>query len=289
MNKKILIGSIIAVAIIILASFSSVVGKVSSDEEIVEFDVEFCGLGKKHTVQLTQQEADEVELLFDDLEQRLSDVETREEAEVIFKDTVVKLDKYGLLGGLSVRQVQKLVTSNMQQSTLFNQEEYVNNEKDTNNSNLMCLIAGKTSETFITGILGRIALNLAIPLHFISAIIESLPDSILRTVLEGMFSRCYDFVLIYLVFVSLIDYFIPVSIGDVIIYDDSQGWVLTFGLYGFKNWNGTINGNIESLILSLILDSIGVFGFRGIKVYIRPSEMTTLYLGQANYVNIETE
>ena len=227
-------------------------------------------------------------MLFDDLEQRLSDVETREEAEVIFKDTVVKLDKYGLLGGLSVRQVQKLVTSNMQQSTLFNQEEYVNNEKDTNNSNLMCLIAGKTSETFITGILGRIALNLAIPLHFISAIIESLPDSILRTVLEGMFSRCYDFVFIYLVFVSLID-LIPVSIGDVIIYDDSQGWVLTFGLYGFKNWNGTINGNIESLILSLILDSIGVFGFRGIKVYIRPSEMTTLYLGQANYVNIETE
>ena len=298
MKNKILIGSIIAVALLTLVSFSSVVGKISTDGELVEFDVEFSGLGKKQTIQLTQQEADEVELLFDDIEQRLSEVKTREEAEVIFKDTVVKLDKYGLLGGLSVRQVQKLVTSNMQQSTLFNQEEYINinNEKDTNNSNLMCLIAGKTSETFITGILGRIALNLAIPLHFISEIIESLPDSILRTVLEGMFSRCYDFVLIYLVFVSLIDTFIPVSIGDVIIYDDSQGWVLTFGLYGFKNWNGTINGNIESLILSLILESIGVFGFRGIKVYIRPSEMTalslgmtTLYLGQANYVNIETE
>ena len=39
MKKKILIGSIIAVVIIVLASFSSVVGKVSSDEEPVELDV----------------------------------------------------------------------------------------------------------------------------------------------------------------------------------------------------------------------------------------------------------
>ncbi|MCK4347951.1 MAG: hypothetical protein KAW47_04975 [Thermoplasmatales archaeon] len=61
MRKKILICSIIAVAVIVLSSFSSVVGKVSSDEELVEFDVEFCGLGKKHTVKLTQEDADEKE------------------------------------------------------------------------------------------------------------------------------------------------------------------------------------------------------------------------------------
>ena len=108
MKKKILIGSTIAVAIILLSSFSSVVGKVSTDNELVEFDVEFSGLGKKHTVKLTQQEAEEVEQLFDDIEQQLSKVETREEAEIIFKDAVVELDKYGLLGGLSVKQVQRL-------------------------------------------------------------------------------------------------------------------------------------------------------------------------------------
>ena len=61
MNKKILIGSIIAVVILVLVSFSNVVAKVLSDDELVEFDVEFSGLGKKHTVELTQQEADEVE------------------------------------------------------------------------------------------------------------------------------------------------------------------------------------------------------------------------------------
>ena len=114
MNKKILIGSIIAVAIIILSSFSSVVGKVSSDNELVEFDVEFCGLGEKHTVKLTQQEADKVELLFDDIKEQLENVETREEAEEIFKETVVELDKYGLLGGLGIRQTQNFVTGNYQ-------------------------------------------------------------------------------------------------------------------------------------------------------------------------------
>jgi len=104
MKKKILIGSIIAVAIIVLASFSSVVGKVSSDDELVELDVEFCGLGKKHTVSLTQQEADEVEFLFDKIHEQLNEVETRDEAEVIFKDAIVELDEYGLLGDLSVKQ-----------------------------------------------------------------------------------------------------------------------------------------------------------------------------------------
>ncbi len=45
MRKRILVGSIIAIAIIVLASFSSVVGKVSSDGKLVELEVEFCGLG----------------------------------------------------------------------------------------------------------------------------------------------------------------------------------------------------------------------------------------------------
>ena len=109
MKKKILIGSIIAVAVIVLSSFTSVVGKVSSDNDLVELEVEFCGLGKKHTVQLTQQEADEVEQIINNFQKQINGVETREEAEIIFKDAVVELDKYGLLGGLSVKQAQNLV------------------------------------------------------------------------------------------------------------------------------------------------------------------------------------
>ena len=156
MNKKILLGSIIAVAIIVLSSFSSAVGKVSSDDELVEFDVEFCGLGKKHSVKLTQQEADEVDLLFDDIEQQLSEVETRDEAEVIFKDAIVELDKYGLLGGLSVRQAQRLVTGGNRnpgvmklQNRIYTQYQETSDEDE----NVLCLIAGLTSETDFAGAL----------------------------------------------------------------------------------------------------------------------------------------
>ena len=144
MKKKILIGSIIAVALIVLSSFSSVVGKVTSDDELVEFEVEFCGLGKKHTVKLTQQEADEVELLFDDIQSRLSTVETREEAEIIFKEAVVELDKYGLLGSLSVKQAQQLIVGNGVRQNLLKRIDGIANENifDIINANYFCLIGG---------------------------------------------------------------------------------------------------------------------------------------------------
>jgi len=68
MKTRILIGCIIAVVVILLAPLSSVVAKSSVDNnELVEFDVEFYGLNKKHTVKLTQKEADEVELLIDEI------------------------------------------------------------------------------------------------------------------------------------------------------------------------------------------------------------------------------
>ena len=111
MKKKIFIGSIVAI-IIVLSTFSSVVGKVASEDELVEFDVEFCGLGRKHTVRLTPQEAENVKQLFDDIEQRLSEVETREEAEVIFKEAVVELERHRMFGNLKIDDVTKVITQN---------------------------------------------------------------------------------------------------------------------------------------------------------------------------------
>lgn len=109
------------------------------EDELVEFDVEFCGLGKKHTVKLTQQEADEVELLFDDIEQQLSDVETREEAEEIFKDAVVELDRCGLLGGLSLKYAQNLVTGKYNEKSNNGIQKKNPSNNDLYNSNCMVL------------------------------------------------------------------------------------------------------------------------------------------------------
>ena len=107
----------LAVAVILLfigVAFAPSINSSIIKDELVEFDVEFCGLGKKHTVKLTKQEAEEVELLFDEIRTKLDNVESRDEAEIIFKEAVVELDKYGLLGGLSVKQIQKLILGNYQ-------------------------------------------------------------------------------------------------------------------------------------------------------------------------------
>jgi len=86
------------------------IATVQPEEETVEFTTEVCGLnGGKHTVKLTQEEAEGVEALFKSIRERLNNTETREDAEEIFKEVVVELEKYGLLGGLSVKQAQELV------------------------------------------------------------------------------------------------------------------------------------------------------------------------------------
>jgi len=141
MDKRILLGSIIAVVILVLVSFSSVVAKVSTEDELVEFDVEFSGLGKKHKVKLTQQEASKFELLFDDIEQRLSEVETREEAEYIYKEAIVELDKYGLLGRFSVKQTQEIIFGKYKESYKYEIQHDNLFYNEIHNSN--CLVLGK--------------------------------------------------------------------------------------------------------------------------------------------------
>ncbi len=105
----------LAVAVILLfiglAFAPSINAYVSKEKEFVEYTTEICGLNSgKHTVRLAKEEADEVEQLIDDIERRLDEVETREEAVKIFNEAIVELDKYGLLGGLSIEKAQKLVT-----------------------------------------------------------------------------------------------------------------------------------------------------------------------------------
>jgi len=116
MNKKILIKKGLVVTVILLfiglafaPSINANVSKTSIDSELVEITTEICGLnGGKHTVSLSKEDADEVDRLFDSIKEKLDKVETREESEEIFKEAVVELDKYGLLGGLSVKQAQRI-------------------------------------------------------------------------------------------------------------------------------------------------------------------------------------
>jgi len=256
MKKKILIGSIIAVALLTLVSFSSVVGKVSLNEELVDYNVEFSGLGKKHTVQLTQEEADEVELLFDDIEQQLSKVETREEAEEIFKEAVVELDKYGLLGGLSVRQAQRLVT---RKTNRLLEKDWI--LSDDSNNNYMCLLLAKTILAGDYGVITGIA-------FFIWLIL------LIRWANGRKPTPNLEIIQILLLEYGI--YYKPIKFLNIVtIYPDIFNDVELLSLYTIG-----LNG------IKTDKDGITVFiGFTGLKIHTNLENWEAYYLGCALAVN----
>jgi len=264
---------LVSLIIILLFIGVAIAPSIDASDDLVELDVEFCGLGRKHTIQLTQQEADEVEQLFVDIEQKLSEAETREEAEIIFKETVVELDRFGLLGGMSVEQAQSLVTGKEHNPVVVKLFEIFykrNHEKIGNNTNILCLIAGITDYTWF---IGPIMWSFLILLFKINS-------EVLYFILLSLF-------LSYSIFLTIF----PMAFGyNIYVGNDdthpAYGWLSTIGLNGKKSWNGPFIGNITRLKLIEWLEGLGVVGFTGIKIYFQPGQIG-FYFGSALWVKIE--
>lgn len=88
MNKKLLIcGSVIAVVVLVLASFSPVVGYKTLESE------------------------DELDCLLDEIKNKFDTAETKEEAIKILNYALVELNKYGLISDSSIKIIQFLSTN----------------------------------------------------------------------------------------------------------------------------------------------------------------------------------
>lgn len=141
----------LAIAIIFLfiglALAPSINANVTLDTELVEITTEICGIDgiESKIVKLTKQESIKLEQLIDNIKIRLDKAETREETIEIFNDAIIKLDKYGLLCGLSVEQAQRLVVERWQNSKVFDLLENINQlfhvSETSDYINLFCLIA----------------------------------------------------------------------------------------------------------------------------------------------------
>lgn len=173
--KQIIIGKGLTVAVIILFIGLAIQPSINANtkqSEFVEITTKVYGLnGGKHTVKLTQQEADEVKEIFNSIREKLNNTESKEESEEIFKEAVVELDRYGLLGGLSVKQAQKLVIGGYQNSRAGKFLEKIGNRYEymsDNNSNALCLIAGETINTFVFGPSTILRVLLMLPLYITS-------------------------------------------------------------------------------------------------------------------------
>jgi len=241
----------IALAIIFLLiglAFAPSINANVGKEELVEFTTEVCGMNvRKQTVKLTQQQADEVDALFNSIREKLNTTESREEAEKIFKEAIVELDKFGLLGGLSVKQAQKLVNSGNYNPRLEKALEKTSMDLRVKR-NFCCLLAGNTDYTIFNSFLSNLFL-----------------------LLSFLFIGLDVFVILWMTSYYFTNLF-PISFGQTISLGvqgtqwtyPANGWVYSIGIIGVRQWEGDIIGNIRQGILD---DLIGITGFVGIKIY----------------------
>lgn len=299
----------LAVAIILLLigigiapSINANISRTSAENELVEFTTEICGItsARPQTVKLTQKEAEAVEKLFDEINSKLDNVKTREETLAIFDEALVELDKYGVLGDMNIQKAQKLVTDIYQNQRVKSLLGKLNHRSLDEDENILCLTAGKTSNTvFVSPALpffGKLALPVYKLNHWAQ---EHLGDrflflQILLDALEGIF---FNLIWILLFF----PLFSPVSIGNFIclgeggswfgepIYEPTRGWIRTIGLNGIKKWEGAFWGNLPLPPLEIIINYYpGILGFTGLKIG-RPSKSSYIFLGAALWVKIGPE
>ena len=292
MKKEILIVGIIflfigvSIAPSITANNALIKNKmqIAPEKETVSFTVEVCGLnGEKQTVELTKEEAEEVEQLLNSIRERLNNTETREETEEVFKEAVIELDKYGLLGDLSIKQAQKLVIGNIGFNNYEKSKLKNNNIGLDENENMFCLIAGDTTETLSVGLGTIMSGTLCLLLLLLSL---SLKIQILAHLAQILF------------YTSLLLLFSPLKLGGFMTfgfsfdwppppeYHPAKGWVYTIGLNGVKIWNSPIYGGIFDISNPYDTHYLGATGFTGIKISPLGSGF---YFGSALRVKLSNE
>lgn len=294
MNKSLVIAVIIL--FIGLAFAPSINANISKD--LVEFTTEICGLdGRKQTVKLTREKAEEVEGLFYSIKKQLNAIESIDEAEEIFKDAVMELDKYGLLGGLSVKQVLRLINRGYQRHRTSNpiDELLMNKGEGKALENKYCFISGMLNSdrsrlqyyvffnVFLNFIGYPIFLNWLrnYPHLWYMLLPFNAPILIMAGILPLRFAIPRQ--------ISPLKVGIRISFGlkrrdtytGGISYEPAEGWVNTIGVYGEKNWNSSVDGPFYGDIYSDIRKSffwhnvwcVGADYFSGI--YIRGDEKTS--------------
>jgi hypothetical protein len=273
-------GKILPIAVILLFMGVAVAPSINASvfkDELVEFDVELCGLGKKHTISLTQQEADDVDLLFTDIEQRLSEVETRDEAEDIFKEVIVELDNYGLLGRLSIKQAQQLIVgSNVQQNLLKGFDKIGRESLDNETANYFCLIVGHLSNIASQNPLARRFYIFLYNLWVIAKEFNKVDIVNLLSQIAGFLGLIQSFSLIYKDLLMPFYFYNALGVGSHSInagngeeyWNPAEGWILSLGLDGIKSLDGNLWGDASKYLIEAFFISFytGIIGFTGIKI-----------------------
>ncbi len=121
-----IVAILLFIGIAIMPYISSSVVKASTKDASVEVTVHVCGINGfgNTTVKLPRQQYQNLEQYLVDFEDRLNQTTTREEAVLLFKEAVGKLNIYGVFPkGMTVGQAERLVSGYYQNSKMFSKFE----------------------------------------------------------------------------------------------------------------------------------------------------------------------
>jgi hypothetical protein len=276
MKRKCLAVGIILlfVGIAVAPSVNQSVVTASQEDDLVEVTTQACGIQGygDTTVKLTQEQYKNLQQSLAEFKERVYQTTTREETNEVFNKFIVELNSYGLLGGLSVKQAQRLVRG-------ISSQYFIHGEAK--------------EETYFLGPLARIPIRI---INFINNKLLFL--SIFSSIIGAL---VFQWIIDYCTYIeqkqtlSIIFYGVRVS-----SYNEgsreypASGSIWISGPDGNISWNGTFYGAIHTIFPYLNIDVIdkqhhyypGVMGFTGLRMY---SNSTNVYFGFARKVAISLE
>jgi hypothetical protein len=256
LRKGLVVGIILLfVGVAIAPNINLSVVKASKDSELIEVTTQACGIKGygDTTVKLTREQAREVKQLFDSIKNSLDTARTKDETITIFNQAVIELNTYGLLGGLTVEQAQKLVNGPYQYSIMKKLHKELSECQTTSEyENYNCLVVGNTTVTYTLGCIGFILTRIP----FLYGILFGMPiySRPFQAFGPVVFGVCH----------------FSVKKGNH-IYAPSEGWIEADGKLGKTNFSGSFYGNIRSF-------SDAIAGL--------PPDSTTYYIGMNSYTGL---
>jgi len=295
--RKITVVEILILFILVTIVSSINVESIIAEDDLVTMTTQACSLtgDTRFTIQLKKQQLKELQTVFDDLQNRLSTATSSEETQRIFKDTIIKLDRYNLLPEeMSVEQAQRLVSYHQRTPPLFQRlPQNIQTQTAAGTiQNSFCSVAGNTTNTHLAKLAKRTALRLYYIIDFNTG---NAPLNKMATALFIVFNE-----------IAKINQKILQQNGfhlGVCIYfgnyhyapypdwlSPAQGWISTDGVNGKQNitgsfWGQTMTGGWQPQVdWYMNYTWRGCLGFTGLILY--TGNDTAYYLGSALSVNV---
>ena len=261
------------ICVAIAPSINFNIVKATNDNDLVEVTTEACGINGfgNTTVKITREQYQYLQIYLVDFRARLNKTTTMEEAVPIFKEAVVELNKYGLLPkGMIVEKTQKLITRGYQyQKAIKVFEKLYNKNQGISDGNFFCLVTGTTTNTQGLGPIFTF-INIHVLISELLLISQDIYDSVWFW--SWFFSFIRDFYFPLYLHGHLYFGFYAVHEHGGNVLAPSEGWILSYGILGKKNWSGTFYGQIKSFVGSTnwffdyTIFYLGVLGFTGLKI-----------------------